>query len=536
MAMKSRRFRLFGLVGATIVSTALGGLGWRLTRREEPVRILATSSLRGGLVPDRQGETRLGGLSLVASALESVRYQHQNTIVVDAGNSLFSDAGTTDFATKLLDTMKALGYVALTPGYRDLEVIGAAGIHGDVDIPLLAVNLRLRGEKQAFRVVPALELPIGPLRVGLIGVVDPLIPSENADDSEKIEILDLERSVVEIRAQVNKLREHVDILALVSSAIRPEINKRLAKELPDVDIIFGIAAPMQPRVDRVGRVYLLSAAANGQTIPMAVIDRGNGHAKVRPSELHVTSLNYGPHDSSRSLLRRYRLDTLVSKDESGIVGSAAEPVGYDLAHDLRLEHPFWTYFNRPMYNFVADAVRDAYQRRYPEGGHVDIAFYNSGAIEAGLPAGIVTRDALFRAIPYDNRVVEAKLTGAQILAILNGSALREHGILAVSGLEYVWDFSTGVVPGSVQQRLEDGTLIEIANDRTYRVLMTDFVARGGDAYLTSDSLLAPIIARFAALSDVDWAKCPRTVELLEEYVRRNSPVVAANDRRVKFVR
>src|SRR5436305_8526380 len=58
-----------------------------------PIAILTTAGIQAQLVPSREGDARVGGMILLASALKTQRNDvYKNRILLlDAGNSLFGD-------------------------------------------------------------------------------------------------------------------------------------------------------------------------------------------------------------------------------------------------------------------------------------------------------------------------------------------------------------------------------------------------------------------------------------------------------------
>jgi len=129
-------------------------------------------------------------------------------------------------------------------------------------------------------------------------------------------------------------------------------------------------------------------------------------------------------------------------------------------------------------NLVTDALRQHYK--------TDLALINGGAIRSDkiYPAGIsLSNKDILSALPFANRAVVVKLSGKQLLEIL------EHGVSEVehysgrfpqiSGLHY--DFSPAMNPG---QRISnviiaDGPLIL---DKNYTMATLDFLFQGGDGY------------------------------------------------------
>jgi 5'-nucleotidase len=133
----------------------------------------------------------------------------------------------------------------------------------------------------------------------------------------------------------------------------------------------------------------------------------------------------------------------------------------------------------PLGSLLADLMRSA--------TGADIAVINSGGIRAELPAGDLRYSDVFEVSPFDNFATMVPLTGAQITEMLRLTANGEYGILQVSGLRYTYDATKDAdKPPAQRQRvvsvmLLDGTPID--PKATYRVVMPDFLAVGGDGLM-----------------------------------------------------
>ena len=129
-------------------------------------------------------------------------------------------------------------------------------------------------------------------------------------------------------------------------------------------------------------------------------------------------------------------------------------------------------------NLLADAMRQA--------TGADIALSNGGGIRGDTvypPGTRLTRKTVLTELPFGNKTVVLRLTGAQVRqALENGVSRAEHPsgrFPQVSGLAFFFDGReppgervTGVTVGGAP--LEDS--------RTYTLATNDFLARGGDDY------------------------------------------------------
>ncbi|MDP2647513.1 MAG: 5'-nucleotidase, partial [Desulfobacterales bacterium] len=124
-------------------------------------------------------------------------------------------------------------------------------------------------------------------------------------------------------------------------------------------------------------------------------------------------------------------------------------------------------------NLVTDIIRQY--------SHADMALLNGGSLRAGIDAGPVTVEDVFKTMPFANEVVLVELSGAEILQVLGRSVKgnrgdEDGGFLQVSGLRFaVRNHGVENVAVGPQQEALD-------IDKRYRVAINDFLAAGGDGY------------------------------------------------------
>ena len=96
----------------------------------------------------------------------------------------------------------------------------------------------------------------------------------------------------------------------------------------------------------------------------------------------------------------------------------------------------------------------------------DLSITNLGGIRDDLPAGEVRLTDIISVMPFDNTMVEIRLTGSEIKQVLQRGKSPAVGGLTRSGGDWVFKASG--------EPLED--------ENTYIVLVNDFIYAGGDDY------------------------------------------------------
>lgn len=110
------------------------------------------------------------------------------------------------------------------------------------------------------------------------------------------------------------------------------------------------------------------------------------------------------------------------------------------------------------------------------GGEVRLALTNAGGIRRNLPAGPVHVGDLYEVMPFDDELVVAEYTGAEVLTIVR-QAIRRKGGEPVSGVRV--EAAGPLDRPQVTVSWSDGTAIDPT--ATYRVATTDYLLANGDA-------------------------------------------------------
>ncbi|MBL8423870.1 MAG: 5'-nucleotidase C-terminal domain-containing protein, partial [Candidatus Accumulibacter phosphatis] len=140
---------------------------------------------------------------------------------------------------------------------------------------------------------------------------------------------------------------------------------------------------------------------------------------------------------------------------------------------------------------IAQAVAEAYRQA---SRLADIALVNGGGMRTALPKGDVSFSTAYTVLPFANVLIELRLSGRQILEVLEDAAanhLDRNGSDGshpyAAGLR--WDLDMSRPRGSRFASVEiksrvDGAWQALEPAATYTVVTSDFLAMGGDGYST----------------------------------------------------
>ena len=166
----------------------------------------------------------------------------------------------------------------------------------------------------------------------------------------------------------------------------------------------------------------------------------------------------------QALHRDQAMEALLAPALARVAAAQAQSLGVEVPVTLRRDSTG----ESSLGDSTADALRQM------EGA--DVALLNSGGLRADLTAGPLTYGHLYETFPFDNAVATLQLTAAELRGLLK--AILAHGrVPQQSGLK----LAVAACPGGLEVmdlRLSDGAAL--ADGRLYRVVLPDYLARGGD--------------------------------------------------------
>jgi 2',3'-cyclic-nucleotide 2'-phosphodiesterase (5'-nucleotidase family) len=216
----------------------------------------------------------------------------------------------------------------------------------------------------------------------------------------------------------------------------------------------------------VNGIPVVQARSSARAIGVLDLPLGaRGTPPARPMLRSVTSDSITPDPAIAALVRR-ATDAVAARIAAPVV---------ELAERLPREGNQYA-----LGNLIADVQRLA--------GRGDLAVMNNGGIRAEMRAGTVTWGDVYEVQPFANRLVAVNIRGDALRryleALVDGNAVRYH----VSGVRIVYDSAAARGQRLRQVTLGDGSRLD--DRRRYRVIMTDFMASGGDgAQLARDAVV-----------------------------------------------
>ena len=482
-----RSWLLLVIIG--LVVAIPNGRGADPAFRKGWIVILHTNDLHGHLTSWRGWEGNLkgrgvGGLSRVAAAVDQVRTDvgKDRVLLVDAGDT-FGGTMIADLTKghAVVEGMNAVGYDAMCIGNHDLDFT-AAGLTNCLKaahFPVLAANV-FTSPGHALFVGPSLIRKVGDTQVGVFGLADP--NTELTIAAANTAGLVFEPPAPAAKEAVDELKRQGARVIIALSHLGLSADERLAQTVPGIDVIVGghshnrVQAAVQ-----VGHTLIVQAGAFGSDVGRLDL-HVDQNGRIVTQHHGLMSLDHDVFGGDAGVKR------VVEAQEAPFRAQLDEPVAEAntpiiRAQTLAGQMPGKRDQQSPADSLFADILRQ-------ETGS-DFALLPGVGDGVAIPPGPVTAEALRNLLPNDGEVVTMKLTGAQIVDILEQAVenvladdpqKRVGGMIQVSGLRFAYDPQKAALHRVTSVQAAGGEAL--APGKLYQIATNSLLADGGQNHKT----------------------------------------------------
>lgn len=474
----------------------------------------------------------MGGFARLATKVDQVRGEKENTLLLHAGDAVQGTLyftkyqGEADFAF-----LNMLGFDAMVLGNHEFDKgPGTAADFFDMaEFPILSANIDAAADPDLKGlIVPYLIKEIGGTRVGIVGLTLPdtsvisspgddvvfneaaatareMVDFLEADGIDKIIFLthlgydadlELAQSVEGIDLIVgghsHTLLGHFTDLGMTSEGDYPTHtfgpsgedvyivhSWEWAKTLGVVDVAFdenGIITECDGNlVLLVGDEFEQKNAAGDKVS----VDDDARTAILAAIEANPSIEAIAEDAAALAILAPFKAG--VDEIDNQVIGAAAE----DLLH-IREPGDHTSGVPLPHGSLIAPIVCEAMVWKADSVGlDVDLSLQNAGGVRIDVPAGPITVGTAYTLLPFGNTLYVLDLTGAELMSALEIGLTRKSGAFPyVGAARYTAnpDKPEGERLVSLEIRDDAGDWIPVKPTRVYRVVTNNYIAGGGDGY------------------------------------------------------
>ena len=478
-----------------------------------------------------------GGLARIAAAIKAARARSEKVLALDAGDVF---QGTLFFSVHrwpmLADLEQLMPFDAATLGNHEFDD-GCEELEGylaELPFPVLAANVSAQEDSPLARtnLRPYMIRTIGGHKVGVIGL---------GNDGRSIltgsclglRFTDREK---EVQRAVKRLEARgVKRIILLTHLGLPE-DRKLARSLDGIDVIVGgHTHSYLGEGSEEGPYPVVEHSPNGN--PVLVVTAGYatryiGELALKFDEQGVlVSWSGAARELSADLPRDPALAARVASYAGALEVFRKKIVGH---HEVRMNDGLTEC--RKAECFSALVMADA-MLEYGKDYGAQIALLNSGNVRAALKPGDISQGDILNVFPFANSLVIREYSGAELLAALEhgvagydaeetGTRIGGPRVLQPAGLRYEVDESKpqGSRVVRVEVQTESGGFEPLQTLEKYRVVLIEYLAKGGDGYT--------MLSKGLRVEAPD----PLDTDVVTEYEQRHSPLPAPQTGRLKVIR
>ena len=537
----------FVLLGLTPLS-AMGG-----AEKSYSLTVLSTNDTHGQPLPyafsgaiDIGGvawnSPMAGGIAARATYIKSVQATQPNTLVLDAG-----DVNTGNIVSNLFQAkpdilgMNLAGYHAMALGNHEFDVSQASMLEraADATFPFLSANIFVKATGQRL-VYPYQYVKFKDVTVAVIAIIGvTTLETPTAVMPANVESLEFRDPVAEVNGLINEVRKKAQFVVVLSHLGLPE-DEKMAAKLSGVDLIIGgHSHTYMKEAMVVNNIPIFQAYTGGLFVGRVdvAVEKGKVVSVVaKPVGINLsTELKEGQtalgtvkeiagkkYDFPGGYLEPDAAVAAVLQPFADQVKKDMDTVIAQASGDFPNTQPGLTNYPRrddsALSNMLVDAMREATSLKI--GKTVDVFLQNGGGIRAALPAGPVTKKGIYTVLPFDNTIMTASLTGAQLLDLIVLKALPEAvanygekfagpsgAFLQVSGMTYTMDLTAK----TVSDVLVGGKPVDPA--KSYLIATQNFMMSGGDGYTILKGATGQYsTSMFQRDMVIDWVLAKKTLD------------------------
>ncbi len=447
-------------------------------RAAEPLRltIFHTNDIHGWIMPrpssvDYSTSPLVGGAAVLA---KFVAAEGGPKLLLDAGDWFQgTPEGTLSQGRVMAEVFNTLSYDAVALGNHeyDLGEETLKALIKEIKAPVLAANIYKRGEGRVEYAKPWIVKEVAGIKVGIFGLLTSHM--RRVSFEKNVAGLEFRREVDEARDAVAALRKEgaTVIIALTHVGLENparapfEGDQTLAAEVAGIDLIVGghTHVPLRKAIrDATHGTLIVQAGHQLSTAGRVVLELDPATRAVVASTASLVDLwleTYGEDGKIKELTAR------AAEEAGKTLDLAIATATASLSHDRKAT------VESALGDWMTDCLR--------EWAKTDVAFQNSGGIRAPMPAGPVSRRTIFNIMPFENRVVKLKVTGAVLEEILDHGVAGGFGMLQLSGAVVTYDKKLPRGKRVVSASVGGGPL---KADAVYSAAAVDFMVSGGDGY------------------------------------------------------
>jgi len=428
----------------------------------------------------------VGGLPAIATLVESIRAEHPNVLVLDAGD-LNTGRPESNFFNAEPDIIgyNYIGYDALILGNHEFDkpLTVLEEQRELANFPFLSANISYADGTTIAE--PYIIKNLGDIRVGIFGLTTTETPTVTSP-SITGDLL-FEDEVEAAKRVVAELKPKVDIIIGVGHLGLYDDDtlgsRRVVSMVDGIDVfIDGHSHTKLDEAVWVNETPIVQAWQWGLYVGKATLTVDKGELSAFDWEPIPVNLKEVSQDADGNKVYTYigteyaedphllaELTPYATQVELELMEQIGESIGHFSNSEIRKTEA-------ALGNLVSDSMLWK-----TESMGVDFAIQNGGGIRADLPEGPIRKKLIYEILPFDNSVVTVDMTGAEVQEMFDFISTIPRGKGGFPQVSKGVSFTVDFISGETRDISINGRPID--PNKTYKVATNSFMADGGDNYV-----------------------------------------------------
>jgi 2',3'-cyclic-nucleotide 2'-phosphodiesterase (5'-nucleotidase family) len=392
---------------------------------------------------------------------EKRRHKSLEWLAFDTGNAISGTSFEEVFqGYTTIQAMNKLEYDAMCLGVGEFDYGQEVLLKrvSEANFPIVSANLFEQGTGKTF-VKPYEIIELDDTKIAVFGLVTSSLPDLVA--AENIAGLYVEDPVLVAKQLLPELEQQADIIiALTHLGVAEDI--RLTSEVRGIDLIIGGIDNSQMETPiKLAETIVVHNADLGVSVGMLKIsfDKSQNYKRVYfDNSIIRLDSKWKADEEFQNWLNSFSTQLKMQMDT--VVGESTMPMSTKMLMSSE----------SPLGNYVADIVRKQ--------TGADIALMPARFFQQSLPEGIITRGQVYGILPYPDKAVVLRVSGAELQQVLNDAAkqIGKPGFPQISGLSFA------IMKNNAYNITISGRPIE--GFAEYTLATTESLADGEDGYHT----------------------------------------------------
>ncbi|MFA7502039.1 MAG: 5'-nucleotidase C-terminal domain-containing protein [Anaerovoracaceae bacterium] len=486
--MKSRNKRVLSIILSLVLILGLTATTGVFADKSEVVKltVVHVNDIHGRV---EEGDYDGMGFAKMMTKVKELREENPNLLLLNAGDTIHGlPIVTVSKGEVMIELMNKAGFDAMAPGNHDFNYgyDRLLELQKKAKFPILAANIVKADGTKDFQAYVIKET--GGVKVGIFGLATP--ETKYKANPKYTEGVDFENPLESAKAMVKILKGKADIIiALAHIGDDEDANPsslEIAEKVDGIDLLVdGHSHSKYPEGVLVNGTLLVQAEDYLKNLGIVNIEVKGGKIVKKEAKLFTK-------EESKEIEADEEMAALVDGFKEVNKAVTDYVIGKTKVR-LDGEREIARAGESNMGNLIADALLNA--------TGAEAAIVNGGGIRTSIEAGEITREQILALSPFGNYGVLLALTGGDLLAAVeNGVAVYPDtfgGFPQVSGMTFKVDPNKPAGQRVVELKVQGQAVVK---DRVYKIATNDFMAAGGDKYVSF--LNAELLGEYEALEEI----------------------------------